>query len=228
MVSIAGAEIPIPSFGIGTGVISILLAIFVVAIAIGVLYYMWNTYRIYNKKIIVFENIAGQGFQPVFKDRARLIKLGDGGEELLFLLKKKVFRGAYGRKMGKNEYWFAIGQDGYWYNCVLGDLDAKMGMLDIEPIDRDMRYMHVAVRKNTQERYRKVKFMEKYGTIVMSGMFVLIMIVGIYFLLDKMGDIASTVNKGIESSVKVQETTNKILSSLDNIVRGGSGIETVE
>jgi len=103
-----------------------------------------------------------------------------------------------------------------------------MGMLDIEPIDRDMRYMHVAVRKNTQERYRKVKFMEKYGTYVMSGMFILIMIIGIWFLLDKMGDIANTVNSGIESSVKVQDATNKILSSLDNIVGGGSGIEKVE
>ena len=176
----------------------------------------------------MFENIAGQGYQVVIRDRARLIKVGDGGEELMYLLKKKVFRTAYGKKMGKNEYWFAIGQDGYWYNIVLGDLDAKMGMLDIEPIDRDMRYMHVAVRKNTQERYRKIKFMEKFGGVVISGIFIMIMIIGIWFLLDKMGDIAQTINQGIEAGVKVQEATNQILSGLDNIVSGGTGIQKVE
>ena len=80
--------------------------------------------------------------------------------------------------MGPNIYWFAIGQDGYWYNVVLGDLDAKMGMLDIEPVDRDMRYMHVAIRKNIQDRYKKIGFMEKYGTIVMNSIFLLIMLLG--------------------------------------------------
>ena len=228
MVSIAGTEIPLPSgFGVSAGTITILLVIFIIFVGIAVAFFMFHTFRTYNKKIVVFENIAGQGFQPVLKDRARLIKIGDGGEELMYLLKKKVFRTAYGKKMGKNTYWFAIGQDGYWYNIVLGDLDAKMGMLDIEPIDRDMRYMHVAVRKNTQERYRKIKFMEKYGGIVISGLFLLVMIIGIWFLLDKTGDIAGTINQGIVASVQVQEATSTILSGLDNIVSRGSGIEPV-
>ncbi len=229
MVNIIGTEIPLPTLtGFSSGVLSILLAIFIFFVALAVAFYMYHTYRVYNKKIVVFENISGQGFQPIFKDRARLIKIGDGGEELMYLLKKKVFRTAYGKKMGKNTYWFVIGQDGYWYNCVLGDLDAKMGMLDIEPIDRDMRYMHVAVRKNTQERYRKIKFMEKFGGVVISGIFILIMIIGIWFLLDKMGDIAGTINEGIRASVEVQEATSNILSGLDNVVRGGSGIQSVE
>jgi len=42
----------------------------------------------------------------------------------------------------------------------------------IEPVDRDMRYMHVAIRKNITERYRKVGFMEKYGVMVFSGIFI--------------------------------------------------------
>lgn len=227
MVEVAGTNIPIPSFGIGSGMITIIIAIFIVAVSCVIFWWVWNTFRVYNKKIIVFENIAGQGFQPVFKDRARFVKVGDGGEELMLLLKKKVFRTAYGKKMGKNTYWFAIGQDGYWYNIVLGDLDAKMGMLDIEPVDRDLRGFHVASRRNTQQRYRKVKFMEKYGSVMINGMFLIIMLIGVWFLADKMGEIAGLLIDAIDGAVKVQEASGDIISGLDNIVGSQSGIERV-
>jgi len=218
-------SINMPSFGLGTGYVPILLAVFVFCAVGGIAIYLWFDFKVYNKKIILFENIAGQGYQPTFKDRARLVKLGDAGEELLFLKKRKVYRSAYGRKMGKNTYWFAIGQDGYWYNVVLGDIDAKMGMLDIEPIDRDMRYMHVAIRKNIQDRYKKEGFMGKYATIVFSFIFLIIMLIGIWFLLDKMGDISGGIAGAVDASRALQVSSEKLISSMDNICSGGSGIQ---
>jgi len=200
----------------------LILIILMVVIAISVIGYVVYMNRLFNRKIIVFENISGQGYQPILRDKARLIRIGDGGEEILFLKKKKVYRTAYGRKMGKNTYWFAVGQDGYWYNIVLGDLDAKMGMLDIEPIDRDMRYMHVAVRKNIQERYRKLDFMQKYGTIAMNAVFLLIMIIGIWVLLQKMGTISEASGAAVDAARQVLDATNTALGNLDNIA-GGSG-----
>ena len=221
MVDILGlTNIEIPKFGIGTGRFTIILAIFLIVIAGAIV--IWYVYdrRLYNRKVILFENISGQGYQPTIRDRARLISLGDAGEELLFLRKQKKYRSAYGKKMGKNVYWFAVGQDGYWYNCILGDIDAKMGMLDIEPIDRDMRYMHVAIRKNIQDRYRKVKFMEKYGAIMISGFFLLVMLVGIWFLLDKIATISQSIAGAIEAAGGVQEATKQTISALDNIIAG--------
>jgi len=202
------------------------MLIIVILILGGVAIFFMHRFRVYSKKIVVFENISGQGYQPVYKDRARLIKLGDQGEELLYLLKKKVYRTAYGKKMGKNTYWFAVGQDGYWYNVVLGDIDAKMGMLDIEPIDRDMRYMHVAIRKNIQDNYKKIGLMEKYGTYIMSGIFLIVMLIGMWFLLDKIATIASNASGSVEASKQVAEATKNILSSMDNIC-GGSGIKGI-
>jgi len=230
MVTILGTEIPVPDFsfgGINAPSLIIIGFIFLLfLIGAGVIYYIFIN-RLYSKKIIVFENISGQGYQPTIKDTARLVKIGDGGEELLFLRKTKVYRTAYGKKMGKNTYWFSVGQDGYWYNCVLGDLDAKMGMLDIEPIDRDMRYMHVAVRKNIQERYRKIKFMEKYGTIVFNGIFLIIMLIGLGFLLNQMTENAQVINEGLKTAKEVMDLNAQITASLDNICTGGSGIKPV-
>jgi len=228
---ILGAEIP--SFGnagsSGAGLLSginwmVFAIIFIFFIVGAIIIYVVVQNRQYNKKIILFENISGQGYQLIKRDRARLVKVGDGGEEILFLKKSKVYRTAYGKKMGKNTYWFAKGQDGYWYNIVLGDLDAKMGMLDIEPIDRDMRYMHVAIRKNIQERYRKQNFMEKYGTIMMSGVFLLVMMIGIWLLLAKIGDVAKANELAIQTGQKVMESAQQVLAGINNVCNGGTGL----
>jgi hypothetical protein len=193
-----------------------------VCLVIAVGGWLWWQSKIYNKKIFVFENIGGQ-FRLTKRDTARLIKVGDGGEEILFLRKLKVYRTAYGKLMGKNEYWFAVGQDGYWYNITLGDLDAKMGLLDIEPVDRDMRYMHVAIRKNIQERYRKQNFMEKYGSILMNGIFLIIMMVGLYFLIKRMVTGMDSINAGLEMSKQTMEVMKGALANVDKICSGGGG-----
>lgn len=229
--AILGLDVPNPIAGIGkvgfggvTSAITTILLIVIIVILLCVGIYIFYLMKLYNKKIIVYENISGQGYQKTYTDTARLIKLGDGGEEILYLRKKKVYRTAYGKKMGTNEYWFAIGQDGYWYNVVLGDLDAKMGMLDIEPIDRDMRYMHVAVRKNITERYRKQNFMDKYGAYIMIGIAILVLMIGTWFNFDKQAEIAKTNQQGADTYLAVAEKSQQILSSLDNVCSGGSGI----
>jgi len=157
-------------------------------------------------------------------DKARVVRLGDGGEMIIKLKKRKCFRTAYGRKMGPNLYWFAIGQDGYWYNVVLGDLDAKQGMLDIEPIDRDMRYMHVAIRKNISQRYNKTSVMDKYGGWILAGIFMIIMFLGIWFLITKMGDATSTLAQTQSVSIEVMKGNKEILSALNNLI-SNSGLK---
>lgn len=226
-ISIMGTDLGVnmPTFSnVGVGYwFSVICIIILVAAAISILIYMWYMNRLFNKKIKVFENISGAGWQQTGNDRAKIVKIGDGGEELMFLKKRKVFRTAYGKKMGRNEYWFAVGQDGYWYNVVLGDLDAKMGMLDIEPIDRDMRYMHVAIRKNVQERYRKIKFMEKYGTMIMSFAFLIIMIIAVWLLMSKAGDLINQATVTVEAVKPIADALTNAIGKLDTIC-GGSGI----
>jgi len=213
------------SGGWGSNLLYIFLfVIFAGALIFGCWWYLEN--RKYKYNIEIYENLGGTQYQRTGKDKAKIVKLGDGGEEIMYLKRRKIFRNAYGKKMGHNLYWFAIGQDGYWYNIKLGDLDAKQGMLDIEPIDRDMRYMHVAIRKNISERYRKNNFMEKYGIMLMAGLFLLIMIGGIWFLLDKMGEHVHTLSSTTDTANRVLQGNKDVLTALDNIM-SSSGIEKV-
>jgi len=187
--------------------------------------------KTFNKKVILFENIAGQGYQPVLKTRARTINLGVGGEEIL-----KTFAGkfvtAYGRKMGKNTFWFAKGQDGYWYNIVIGDLDSKRAMLDIEPIDRDVRMFHVALDRLSHQTYGKNSFLEKYGIHLLLFVFLIVLLFGMWFIVGKIGDAVAPLAQSTEQSLEVQKVNAEITAKLASIVErlgitsttGGSGL----
>ena len=188
---------------------------FILMIGVGITLF----FKTYNKKIILFENVAGQGYQPVLKTRARVIRLGVGGEEVFKTLAGGHFVSAYGRKMGKNTYWYAKAQDGYWYNVILGDLDAKQGMLDIEPIDRDVRMFHVAIDRLSQQTYGKTSFFEKYGVHMMMFAFLVVLILGMWFIVGKIGDDVAPLGKATETSLKVQETNMKITARLESVAR---------
>jgi len=208
--------------GLGNSLMISMIGIIFVAV-LGIGGYLIYDWKLYKKKIEIFENLSGVGYVRTGFDRAKLVKVGDGGEEILRLKKRKCFRTAYGKKMGRETYWFAIGQDGYWYNVVLGDLDAKQGELDIEPIDRDMRYMHVAIRKNIQDRYRSHNFMDKYGSYMIMGIFFLLMVGSWWFLIDKIGDASSGNAAAAQASERTVILLKDVLSSMDNVC-GGSGI----
>lgn len=225
MANIFGQNVNLPEIKIfgGAGNVNWSVITFVVALILigGVILYLIYERRIFNKKVIIFENISGQGFQPTIRDRARVIKIGDSGEELLFLKKKKLYRTAYGRKMGVNTYWFVKGQDGYDYNCVLGDFDAKMGMLDIEPIDRDVRMLSVAVRKNIQDRYRKQSIMDKYGGVIITGIFLIIVVVAILLYTKQMNKAMEQLAIAMEWASKVSEQNVRLLGMYDSLKTSG-------
>lgn len=227
MADILGVNLAIPKIDItgalaGSWIYIVLIGMIglIIVGVIAVLLFM-NTY---NRKVVFFENISGQGFQPVMKTRARIIKLGRSGEEILKTLKGGIFISAYGRKMGKNTYWYAKGSDGYWYNILLGDLDAKFGILDIEPVDRDVRMFHLGIDKIADRDYAQKKgFMEKYGVQMMVFVFLIIFLVGLFA-------IAGKINEGLRSmsnpeTAKINQETvqilNTILSKMDSIKRGG-------
>jgi len=222
----------IPSIDI-TGFFSstwIYIAIIVVVgiILIGAVF-MLLFFLTYKKKIVIFENISGQGYQPVLKTRARVLKLGVGGEEILKTLVGGIFISAYGRKMGKNTYWYAKGQDGYLYNIVLGDLDAKQAILDVEPIDRDVRMFHVALDRLSHQTYGKTNFLEKYGIHIMLFIFLITLVLGMWFIVGKIGEAVAPLAQSAELSLKIQESNSILISKLESVVNnlgrgGGSGL----
>jgi len=224
MAEIFGANIPTPEIDV-TGFFSsswiYVLIVAVIGLILISIVFALLFYRTYNRKIVVFENISGQGYQPVLRTRARIVKLGVGGEELLKTLSGGTYISAYGRKMGKNIYWYAKGTDGYWYNVVLGDLDTKLNMLDIDPVDRDVRMFHVALDRLSNMTYGKTSFLEKYGVHMMLFLFLIVMILGMWFIVGKVGEATSALASTAETNEEVVASLNSILTANSNIQSGG-------
>lgn len=209
--------------GFGTG-ITILIVLLLTSVVVGVILYFVLSARAYKYKIVIFEDIAGQGYVPIGRDKARLIKVGDGGEEILKLRKRKLYRTAYGKKIGKNTYAFAIGSDGYWYNITFGDLDKALKVVGVVPVDRDMRYMHVAIRRNIKERFETVTFLQKYGGLMAYTALIAVTGIMMWLLFDKFLAIAGSVQGAVDAAEKVLEAAGEVLGAVDNVQSGGSGI----
>jgi len=198
--------------------------IIVLGIAALIIWY-FNQKKAFKEEIVIFENISGQGWVVREKDKARRIRLSADGTETLYLKNNKMPLTAYGRKMGTNQYWYAIGSDGGWYNFVLGDLDTKMGVLDIELIDRDIKYIMVAMLKNAEKEYGpKQSFMDKWGTWIFSLIWLIIGIAGASYLISQMGNIANA-QAGITTQLgSAVDKIATVVGQLDVMSNGGSGI----
>lgn len=182
--------------------------------AIGLLLF-FSTYR---RRIILFENVSGIGYQPILRTRARIVKLGTGGGEVLKTLAGGHFLSAYGRKMGKNTYWYAKGPDGYWYNFLLGDLDTKMAILDVEPVDRDVRMFHTAIDRLSHLTYGKSSFLERYGIHLMLFAFLIIMLVGAWIIVGK-------INEGLQTNAQSSELASKVLDRIDKLLQRNNNLQ---
>jgi len=220
MADIAG--VPIPSIDITGFLSSSWIYVAVVALcgviliaAIGILMFFLT----YNKKIVLFENISGQGYQPVLKTRARIVKLGVGGEELLKTLAGGHYVSSYGRKMGKNTFWYAKGPDGYWYNFLMGDLDAKMAILDIEPIDRDVRMFHVALDRLSHQTYGKESWFERHSVHLLLFVFLIVLILGMWFIVGKIGEATAPLAGNQDKALELTIAQDKIIGKMDNLLR---------
>jgi len=226
MVSILGFEAPVSlnlSGILSTSILYISLFVFLTifgAAAVALLLF----FKTYNKKVVLFDDISGQGYQPVLKTRARTIRVDKtSGEELLKTLAGKIYLSAYGRKMGKNTYWFAKGPDGYFYNVTLGDLDTKMGVLDIEPVDRDVRMFHVALNRLAHQEYGKKNNLPTIMVGIGVFLALVILLIGMYMVAGRFIEAANSLASTASTNQEVLKGLNDVLKALANI-KSQSGV----
>ena len=103
-------------------------------------------------------------------------------------------------------------------------MDEELGKVGVEPVDRDMRYMHVAIRRNIKERFETVTFLQKYGGLMAYTALIAVTGVMMWLLFDKFLAISGAVQGAVEAAEKVLEAAQQVLGAVDNVQSGGSGI----
>lgn len=166
----------------GINIISVLTWIIGIALVGGAIFWYFGIYqrdkKIFRKKITAFE-IVGINFVPSIRDLAKVVRVGTGGFEILYLKKQKVWKIAYGGRVGRDDYYFFILQDGYWYNGTLSSNVFKMnelgGLVPIVATNPTMRAQYTSLEKQIDSLHGlKTNFWDKYGSWVLSIAFVLI------------------------------------------------------
>ncbi len=141
-------------------------------------YIYYTNKRSFSKRITAFEIVSGE-WKPCIRDFAKIIKLGRGGFEILYLQKLKTWKIAYGGRIGKNDYYFFIMPDGYWYNGSLmaniNRIDEAGGLIPITTTNPLMRGQYTALEKQINDLTSVKKGVwEQYGTWIMGMSFMLI------------------------------------------------------
>jgi len=127
----------------------------------------------YNKKILLFKKVGNQNV-PVLMDKAMFERVGSAGDYWCVLQKTKKIIPRPRIQMRKNEYWFYERDDGEWINFSLRDFDEQMRTANAHYIDEDMRLERLGIQKNLRDNFKKVTFWQKYGGMITSFLFILI------------------------------------------------------
>jgi hypothetical protein len=153
-----------------------------------------------------------------------VVPLENTGDSIFYLAKAKKYLPTPQIQTGRNTFWYAVRQDGEWINIGIEDIDLRMKEAKVFFLDKEMRYARVALQRNLKERYQKTSFWEKYGGMI--AYIVLIVITGVmmWLLFDKYLSIGGTLDSAMKTSKEVLVETKNILSNLDNIQSGGSGL----
>lgn len=171
----------------------------------------------YKRKVEIYESIGSQPYRTIVT-RARFVKFGQDGGEVMKTLRGGHYLTAYGKKISRNSYPFYKGSDGYLYNFVLTDLDSKKEAMDIEPVDTGVRMFHEALNRASINAYGKTTFMEKYGNYILAFIFLGILIFGGWVLIGRIGEATAPLAQSQELSIKVQESNLQITSKLEGII----------
>ena len=223
MASFFGAEIPgIPEINVvgwfsNTWMwIALVGFIGVVLIISAVLVIFFMTYK---RKVIIFEEINHE-LVPVMTTRARIIRLRAGGEEVMKTLMGGYYVSAYSKRIGKSSYWFLRGTDGYLYNFVLDSYGKPIF------VSGDMRMFNIAIDRLSQQTYGKQSFMEKYAVHMILFVFLVVLVLGMWFIVSKIGDVTAPLTASTKANTELMEASKGILSSLDNILRSMGKLPT--
>lgn len=161
-----------------------LIIILVVVLVTVSIFWLLNHIK-YNQKAIVFRKIGNQTI-PAFTDKAIIERVGMGGDYWFRTKNSKKVLPRPKIQMAKNTYWLFERSDGEWINFSLEDLDEQMKKAKAVYVDEDMRLQRLGIQKNLDLRFKKVTFWERYGGMIVTIIYLLIVTICLVMLFNKM------------------------------------------
>lgn len=198
----------------------------IIVIAGGYWYYTYSrNKKIYNIRITAFKNVNGY-WKAKIRDFGKVVKLGKGGFEIIFLQKSKTWKIAYGAD-DDNDMMFFIQPDKYW---VHGNMSAKVnhinsdgGLIPVITTNPLMRSQYTSLEKLIDSLHEDKKgFWDKYGTWVLGIGFVLIAGVMLWLNYKEFAQAMGSMSGITDKLGSLVEQVNNLLSQSKMVITGNS------
>lgn len=142
--------------GIAGGIVIVFLIFFVILFAGGITfayYYKKLNKNAFRFQIPLYTRTHGK-YSRIGIDMAKEVFIPDSNISLFYLKKRKIYTPRPTRKMGTNEYWIEINDNGEWVNFDLST-DPDKDTLALANYDhRDTRYAYVNLKDLIKKNYK--------------------------------------------------------------------------
>lgn len=179
-----------------------------------------------------YTDVNGSG-QPirVRSGLCRLMGFGKNGEEILYLAGSKKYRPSYGLKIAKNTYAYMIGRDGIPRNWVPSKMEDIWKTNNVKMTDAEVIMTRNAIAKSLDKEYNTQSWVDKYGTFIMSGILLIMIIVmgvTVYVAMAKYQATAGVNAEIAKTNLEAMKYTTQIMKDLSTMgIKLNSGLVPV-
>ena len=181
------------SLGSWAGLIALSLFILFIGGGVTLLYYSRKAKKISFKfQIPIFMKVNGK-YTRIDMDTAREVFVPETNISLIYLLKRKIYIARPTRSMGKNEFWYAIAENGEWVNIDLSQ-DPEHNNLAIANYDhRDTRYAYVNLKEIIKRNYKdkSIKWWKEYAGVISMIIYGIMLVGAMWFFFWQAGKMIS-------------------------------------
>jgi len=213
------SDIDITKFLTGVGQIILSIVLFVIVGAGIYFIFSWlSKKKTYNKNIYWFEE-GPERMIPIGQDQATELIIPGTNIPVFYIKSKDMYLARPVRKMGKNDFWFAIRNNSEIINFSMKNLNTEMKEAGLDYDHTDMRYASSYLKELIKRNYRDNsqpwwrEYKELISVVVLLFVFTLCMI----FIMVQMGKIADKLGLLIDHADQLVQAA-KSLSKTSGVV----------
>lgn len=221
-------------FSMGTFAMGLLIFMVVVLIlgALGFWIFVNSTKKAYFLRIKVFRNVGNVPTQ-IAEYRAREIPMGMAGDKLWRVAPNGALAMAFKvvkwlpvgtKQTAKNEFWYWIREDGEWINFIMSDIDEISRQMGVKFTQEDLKLQRLATDRLLEQRLMDKTFWEKYGNIIMTVIFFLVIAVCMVIIFYQWSKLLDKMAPMFDALTKAMGYVQNVCPAFTNSTGGTSGL----
>ena len=224
-IQLPGAEGIVGKINLGnilSGVGKFLVIIFLFALVGGMFYYVYylkNKKKKYNKKIFWFEEVHGH-MVPIGQDKACELIIPGTNINVFYIKEKDMYLPRPVKRMGKDNYWFAIRNNREIVNFTMTNINKGMVEANLEYDHTDMRYALTNLKELIKRNYRDKSqpWWREYKEVISLVILIFVLTLSFIFIISKVGSLLDKAGVLIEHADQVIQVANTKTASSGVIV----------